>query len=53
MAGIDDRIEESKNWFERMAEHVPGYKGYKDKELRREASNWTLSIAPISISSGS
>ena len=37
MAGIDDRIEESKNWFERMAEHIPGYKGYKDKELRREA----------------
>lgn len=37
MAGIDDRIEESKNWFERMAEHIPGYKGYKEKELRREA----------------
>jgi len=37
MAGIDDRIEESKNWFERIAEHVPGYKGYKQKELRREA----------------
>lgn len=36
MAGIDDRIEESKNWFERMAEHLPGYKGYKQKELRRE-----------------
>ncbi len=35
--GIDERIEESKNWFERAAEHVPGYKGYKDKELRREA----------------
>ena len=37
MAGIDDRVEESKNWFERMAEHIPGYKGYKEKELRREA----------------
>jgi hypothetical protein len=37
MAGIDDRIEESKNWFERLAEHVPGYRGYKEKELRREA----------------
>jgi hypothetical protein len=37
MAGIDDRIEESKNWFERAAEHLPGYKGYKKKELRREA----------------
>jgi hypothetical protein len=37
MAGIDDRIEESKNWFERLAEKVPGYKGYKQKELGREA----------------
>lgn len=37
MAGIDDRIEESKNWFERLAEHIPGYRGYKEKELRREA----------------
>lgn len=37
MSGIDDRIEESKNWFEKLAEHIPGYKGYKEKELRREA----------------
>jgi hypothetical protein len=37
MAGIDDRIEESKNWFERAMEHVPGYKGYKEKEVTREA----------------
>jgi hypothetical protein len=36
MAGIDDRVEESKNWFERMMEKVPGYKGYKEKELGRE-----------------
>lgn len=35
--GIGARIEESKNWFERAAEHIPGYKGYKEKELRREA----------------
>lgn len=37
MSGIDDRIEESKNWFEKLAAHIPGYKGYKEKELRREA----------------
>jgi len=35
--GVEQRIEESKNWFERAAEHIPGYKGYKQKELRREA----------------
>ena len=37
MADVGGRIEESKNWFERAAEHVPGYRGYKEKELRREA----------------
>jgi hypothetical protein len=37
MAGIEDRIEESKNWFERFVEKIPGYRGYKGKELRREA----------------
>jgi hypothetical protein len=37
MAGIDERIEESKNWFERIVQHVPGYKGYKEKEIKREA----------------
>jgi hypothetical protein len=36
MAGIDERIEESKNWFERLMEKIPGYKGYKQKELQRE-----------------
>jgi len=34
---IEARIEDSKNWFERAALHVPGYKGYKQKEMRREA----------------
>lgn len=34
---IGSRIEDSKSWFEKAAEYVPGYKGYKRKELRREA----------------
>jgi hypothetical protein len=37
VSDIGSRIQESKNWFERAAEYVPGYKGYKSKELRREA----------------
>jgi hypothetical protein len=37
MTGIDERLEESKNWLERFMGHVPGYKGYKQKELGREA----------------
>lgn len=37
MSDVPERIEESKNWLERAAEQVPGYRGYKEKELRREA----------------
>lgn len=37
MGDIGARIDESKSWFERAAEKVPGYRGYKEKELRREA----------------
>ena len=35
--GIDDRVEESKNWFERLVGKIPGYKGYKEKEVTRES----------------
>jgi hypothetical protein len=36
MAGIDERVQESKNWWERFVEKVPGIRGYKKKEIRRE-----------------
>jgi hypothetical protein len=37
MAGIEERVQESKNWLERLLEKIPGVKGYKKKESRREA----------------
>jgi hypothetical protein len=37
MAGIEERVQESKNWLERLLEKIPGIKGYKKKENRREA----------------
>jgi hypothetical protein len=38
MAGdLRERIESSINRLEEMARGVPGYKGYKEKEVRREA----------------
>jgi hypothetical protein len=37
LAGIEERVEESKNWLERLLEKIPGVKGYKKKEIRREA----------------
>lgn len=37
MGDIGARIDESQNWLERAARRVPGYSGYKEKELRREA----------------
>lgn len=37
MSEVDERTQQSKNWLERIAEKIPLYKGYKQKELRREA----------------
>jgi len=37
MAGIEERIEESKNWFERLLERVPLFRDYRRKEIQREA----------------
>jgi hypothetical protein len=34
---VPGRIEQSRNWFERAAARIPGYRGYKERELRREA----------------
>jgi hypothetical protein len=36
MAGIEERIQEDKNWLERLLDKVPGIKGYKQKEIKRE-----------------
>jgi hypothetical protein len=36
MSGIEERIKEDKNWLERLLDKIPGIKGYKQKEIRRE-----------------
>ena len=45
MAGIDERIEESKNWFERFLEKVPGYRAIRrrssaGRRTRLSGSTW-------------
>ena len=37
MAGIEERIQEDKNWLERLLEKIPLVKGYKKKETKRAA----------------
>jgi len=37
MGDLGERMEEGRNWLERAAARVPGYRDYKEKELRREA----------------
>jgi len=44
MSEVDNRIEQSKNWLERIAEKIPLYKGYKEKEIRREADKIERSL---------
>lgn len=36
MSGIEERVQESKNWLERLLEKTPGTRKYKQKEIRRE-----------------
>jgi len=36
VAGIEEQIEHDKNWLERLLGRVPGVKGYKQKETKRE-----------------
>jgi hypothetical protein len=39
MVDLRDTLADHKGGFERLADKVPGYRGYKEKELRREADN--------------
>ena len=31
-----EAAEQQRNWLERLGEHIPGFKGYQDRELRRD-----------------
>jgi soluble cytochrome b562 len=37
MSDIRDQIEQQRGWLERLAQRVPGFRGYYDSENRREA----------------
>ena len=37
MSDVRDRIDEQRGWLERLAQRVPGFSGYYDRENRREA----------------
>jgi len=37
MSGLFDKISQSRGGLEKLVGSIPGYKGYKDKEMRREA----------------
>ncbi len=37
MSGLLDKITQGRGGLEKLADSIPGYKGYKQKEMRREA----------------
>ncbi|MCS7061884.1 MAG: hypothetical protein RMN25_12070 [Anaerolineae bacterium] len=37
MSSNYERISEERGWLEKLIGKIPGYKGYKEKEMRREA----------------
>src|SRR5512136_415463 len=39
MSDLLDRISKTRGGLEKLADSIPGYKGYKEKEMRREADS--------------
>jgi len=37
MTDIVEKVKEERSFFEKVASYIPGYHGYKEKELRRES----------------
>ncbi|MBN1955449.1 MAG: hypothetical protein JW900_10410 [Anaerolineae bacterium] len=37
MGDLYERVSDERSWLEKLVGKIPGYKGYKEKEMRREA----------------
>jgi hypothetical protein len=37
MGDLYDRVSDDRSWLEKIVGKIPGYKGYKEKEMRRES----------------
>ena len=37
MGDLYERVSEDRSWLEKIVGKIPGYKGYKEKEMRRES----------------
>lgn len=37
MGDLYDRVSDERSWLEKLIGKIPGYKGYKEKEMRRES----------------
>ncbi len=37
MSDLYDRVSDERSWLEKLIGKIPGYKGYKEKEMRRES----------------
>ncbi len=37
MGDLYERVSDSRSWLEKLIGKIPGYKGYKEKEMRRES----------------
>jgi len=49
---IFKRVEEEQSSLEKILKYIPGYKGYKEKELRRETDKLVRSKVAASVESG-
>jgi len=52
MTDVTEKIKDMRNLSERIASYIPGYRGYKQKELRREADKMVRDKAAAALNEG-
>jgi len=52
MTDVKERIKAMRNLSEKIASYIPGYRGYKEKELRREADKMVRDKAAVALNEG-
>ncbi len=53
MTDIVEKVKSERNLFEKITSYIPGYRGYKEKELRRESDRLVRQQASTSLKKAS
>lgn len=50
MGDLYERVSEERTWIEKIAGKIPGYKGYKEREMRRESDKLLRNMLATQLS---